>query len=124
MKVLKGIFVAVFALAAVSVAGTAMADGADVYKKKCKACHLAAPGGKHTVGPNLHGIVGMKAASVAGYSKYSDGMKGSGLTWDAATLDKYLADPKGVVAGTNMKFAGLKKAEDRAAVIGYLETLK
>jgi cytochrome c len=49
-------------------------------------------------------------------------MAGSGLTWDAATIDQYLADPKGFVPGNKMAFVGLKKEEDRANVIAYLQS--
>ncbi|MFG1414247.1 hypothetical protein V5G24_24455 [Xanthobacter sp. VTT E-85241] len=65
----------------------------------------------------------MKAGSVAGY-QYSAAMKNSGLTWDEATLSKYLANPKSIVPGSKMAFAGLKRPEDVTAVIAYLKTLK
>jgi cytochrome c len=45
------------------------------------------------------------------------------MIWDAATLDAYLTDPKGFIKGNRMSFAGLKKEEDRAAVIAWLSTL-
>jgi cytochrome c len=51
-------------------------------------------------------------------------MKNSGKVWDAATLDTYLANPRTVVPGTKMSFAGLPDATDRANVIAYLTTLK
>ena len=54
---------------------------------------------------------------------YSDAMRGSGLTWDAATLDAYIADPRRLVPGTKMSFAGVRSAEDRAAIVAYLESL-
>ena len=107
--------------AAVEVAAGDPDKGANVFKK-CKACH-SVEAGKNGTGPTLFGIVGSKAGEVEGY-KFSDAMLNSGLTWDAATLDKYLADVKGVVPGTKMSFAGLKKPEDRADIIAYLETLK
>jgi cytochrome c len=50
-------------------------------------------------------------------------MKNSGLTWNAATLDRFLADPKGVVPGTKMTFPGLKDAAKRKAVVDYLKSL-
>ena len=88
---------------------------------KCKACHNAdAP--KNKVGPHLVGIVGRKAGSADGYTKYSKAMKDSGIVWDAANLDKWLTNPKGMYPGTKMIFPGLKKAEDRANVIEYLKT--
>ncbi|MCB1882404.1 MAG: cytochrome c family protein [Geminicoccaceae bacterium] len=112
---------------AVLAAGTARAQEGDAAAgekvfKKCKVCH-ATDTSTNKVGPHLGDVIGRKAGSVEDY-KYSAAMKDSGLTWDDATLDKYLADPRGVVKGTKMVFAGLKKEEDRANVIAYLESLK
>lgn len=116
------------ALVVVMTAGIAEAGdagkGEKVYKKKCKACHTVDAGGKHTVGPNLHGISGATAGQIAGFTKYSEAMKGSGITWDAGNLDAYLEKPKKFMPGTKMAFPGLKKAGDRTNVIAYLETLK
>ena len=107
-----------------AVSGAALADGdAEVGKKvfnKCKICH-AMEAGVNKVGPSLAGIVGRPAGTVDGF-KYSDAMSGSGLTWDTATIDQYLADPKGFIPGNKMAFVGLKKDEDRANVIAYLQS--
>jgi cytochrome c2 len=89
--------------------------------KQCQVCHSVAPG-KNGIGPSLAGIYGAKAGEVAGYD-FSDAMKNSGLTWNAATLDKYLAGPQAVVPGTKMSFGGLKDADKRKAVIDYLKSL-
>ena len=45
-------------------------------------------------------------------------------TWDKATLDKYLADPQGMVSGNKMIFPGVKDEADRKALIDYLATLQ
>jgi len=111
------------ALAVLMTVGTAQAGDAAKGKKvfaKCKACHTADKGGKNKVGPNLHGVIGRKAATVEGY-KYSKAMQESGLTWDEATLNKYLTKPKDVVPKTKMAFAGLKKQSQRDDVIAYLK---
>jgi cytochrome c len=118
------VFAAAAALVAFSTA--AYADGDPVAGKsvfnKCAICHSASPG-KTVIGPTLFGIVGRPSASVAGFS-YSDAMKAANKTWDAATLDTYLTDPKAMVPGTKMTFAGLPNPQDRANVIAYLATLK
>jgi cytochrome c len=116
---------AVFAAAFVAGGVAARADGdADAGKqvfKKCHACHNVGESAKNAVGPILNGIVGRKAGSVEGYN-YSDANKSSGITWDAATLDVYLTNPKAKVPGTKMAFPGLPNDKDRADVIAYLST--
>lgn len=87
---------------------------------KCKACHKI--DGTNSTGPHLDGVVNRPVASVAGFT-YSDGMKAHGGNWDPEALQAFLTNPKGVVAGTKMSFAGLPKPEDRANVIKYLESL-
>lgn len=88
----------------------------------CKACHSVEKG-KHGIGPSLAGVYGTKAGDIPGY-EFSKPMKESGLKWNDATLDKYLADPRGTVPGTKMSFAGLKDETKRKEVIAYLKTLK
>jgi cytochrome c2 len=88
---------------------------------QCKACHSVEKG-DHGIGPSLAGIYGTKAGDIPGF-EYSDAMKNSGLTWNAANLDKYLENPQKIVPGTKMSFAGLKDAAKRKAVIDYLKTL-
>ena len=88
---------------------------------KCKACHNAdAP--KHKIGPHLVGIVGRKAGTAEGFTKYSKDLKNSGIVWDEANLDKWLTGPKAMYPKTKMIYPGLKKAEDRADIIEYLKT--
>ena len=113
-------------VAVVGLSSTARADGDAAAGKtvfaKCAICHAIDPA-KKGIGPTLIGVVGRPSASVQGFS-YSEGMKAANKTWDEATLDVYLKDPKALVPGTKMIFAGLPKAEDRANVIAYLATLK
>ncbi|HEY6334520.1 MAG TPA: cytochrome c family protein [Alphaproteobacteria bacterium] len=106
---------------------SAAATAADVDKgkevfKKCALCHTN-EAGKNKIGPSLFGIVGRHSASIANFN-YSDAMKKFDKTWDRATLDTYLTNPRQVVPGTKMIFAGLKEKADRDALIDYLETLK
>ncbi|MBN8965363.1 MAG: c-type cytochrome, partial [Rhizobiales bacterium] len=87
------------------------AAGRQVYRK-CQACH-SLDAGKNGLGPTLAGVIGQKAGHVTTYS-YSPAMKNSGLTWDVATLDRYLADPQKVVPGNKMPFPGLKTDNEQA----------
>ncbi|MGH6930149.1 MAG: c-type cytochrome, partial [Dongiaceae bacterium] len=98
------------------------AAGAKVAAK-CKACHGFDKGGPNKVGPNLWDIVGAKQAHLGDAFKYSDALKGLGGEWTYDALDKYLTAPKEYAPGTKMVFPGLKKPEDRAAVIAYLRSL-
>ena len=107
-------------------ASAAQADGdaaaGEKVFKKCAACHTATEE-KNKVGPYLMGVVGRPVASVEGY-KYSNAMTEHAAevpTWTEEALATYLHDPKGVVKGTKMAFAGLKKDEDVANVIAYLK---
>jgi len=113
------------ALTIIGFASTASAVDVDAGKHvsfKCAVCHTFVAG-KNGLGPSLFGVVGRKSASVDGYT-YSEGMKNANKTWDEATLDVYLTDPKSTVPGTKMMFVGLPNPEDRANVIAYLATLK
>ena len=87
----------------------------------CSACHSEDPG-DNGIGPSLAGVFGAKAGHVGSFD-YSDAMKSSGLTWNEATLNRYLENPQGVVPGTSMSYNGLKNAQQRKAVIDYLKTL-
>lgn len=107
-----------------AVQSEAAADtaGPPVAFAQCISCHSVKPG-VNGVGPSLHGVVGRKAASLAGYA-YSDPLKNAGLTWDEATLDKWLAGPMKLVPGTKMVFPGITDPARRKAAIDYLATLK
>jgi cytochrome c len=94
------------------------AKGKQVFAK-CQACH-SLDAGTNKLGPSLHGVIGRTSGAIDGF-RYSDAMKNAHLTWDDATLDKYLANPKTLVPGTKMVFPGLPKEEDRLAVIAYLK---
>ncbi|WP_435640866.1 c-type cytochrome [Micavibrio aeruginosavorus] len=105
----------------------AMLASADVARgeqaaKACAACHSFNKGGANGIGPNLYGIVNANKAHLAGFA-YSDGMKAKGGKWDYDSLNHMLWKPKAYIADTKMNFIGLKKPEDRAAVIAWLRTL-
>lgn len=88
----------------------------------CKSCHSPEKG-KNMVGPSLFGVFGTKAGEVAGFN-FSPAMKASGLTWDEATLDEYLAGPMKKVPGTKMTYAGQADAAKRKELIEYIKSLK
>lgn len=90
--------------------------------KACAACHTFDKGGKAKVGPNLWNIVNRPIGSVEGFS-YSAGMASKGGEWTEAVLGEYLWKPKAYVKGTKMSYAGIKKVDDRAAVVAWLRTL-
>jgi cytochrome c len=95
------------------------AAGAVTFKA-CRTCHQIGETARNFVGPELNGVVGRKAGTVPGYN-YSDANKNSGVTWDEATLTKYLKSPREVVPGTKMAFPGLPGDGDIVNVIAYLK---
>ncbi|MGZ6016078.1 MAG: c-type cytochrome [Phenylobacterium sp.] len=85
----------------------------------CSTCHSLPEGAPNMTGPNLHGVFGRKAATAPNFN-YSDALKATGWTWDAARIDTWITDPKAALPGTKMTFAGLKDPKDRTDVIAYL----
>jgi cytochrome c len=91
--------------------------------KACAACHSFDKGGVNKVGPALWNIVGRKMGSAEGFT-YSDSFKAMGdKPWDLETLNKWLAAPKEMVAGTKMAFGGIHNEQERANVLAYLNGL-
>jgi cytochrome c len=91
--------------------------------QRCYACHSIAPGETASLqGPTLFQIGGRPAAAIPGFD-YSQAMRekgAAGLVWDAATLDRYIADPETVVPGTRMSVPPMRDAQERADLIAYL----
>ena len=99
-------------------ASVSAAEGAKVFKK-CAACHSINEGGSNKIGPALWGVLGRSVGSVPDY-KYSKAMAAYGKNWSFEEMNGFLLKPKDWIKGTKMSFAGLKKAEARAAVILYM----
>jgi cytochrome c len=100
-----------------AVAATAdVAHGEEVYNR-CMACHALKA---DRVGPHHCGLIGRRAGSVPGYA-YSEAMKKSKLTWDEATLDRFLQKPMKAVPGTAMTYDGVPDARDRHDLIAFLK---
>ena len=95
--------------------------GAQVFHQ-CMACH-SVQAGEHMTGPSLAHTWNRQAGSAAGFQRYSDALKRSGVTWDEATLDKWLANPAQLVPGNSMTFPGVKDQQARQDVIAYLKAV-
>lgn len=107
-------------LALTAPAATA-ADAAQAFRSACGPCHSNNLG--HRVGPSLVGIEGRVSGTAPGFD-YSEAMKKAAVRWDAATLDRFLAAPGSVVAGTKMSYPGLKDEARRKAIIDYIARLR
>lgn len=87
---------------------------------QCVACHSFDENGPRRTGPNLHGVVGRKAASQPGFT-YSGALKNSGLIWTPEALDTFLTAPARMVPGTRMGFTGEADPARRKEIIAYMQ---
>lgn len=90
--------------------------------QRCYSCHSVQKGEKGLSGPNLRRL-GQRP--IAGdrtfvYSKAFNAFAASNPRWTPELLDRFLTDPEALVPGNQMGFFGLRKAEDRAAIVAYL----
>jgi len=92
--------------------------GAKLFKAKCAQCHTCEPGGSSKQGPALHGIIGRPAGSLA--YDFTNAIKDSKIVWNGEHLFKFMLAPKKYVPGTKMVFAGLKKEQERADIVAYI----
>jgi cytochrome c len=109
-------------LVSLALAGVAAAqedEGQLAFNTQCRNCHTTKKD-DNRVGPSLHGIVGAQAGQVKGYSKYSGALEG--ITWDEATLDKFIADPQSVAPGTNMSYPPVHDPAQRKKIIEFLQS--
>ena len=110
----------ILAAAAVLAWGTAVGAGdakrGEQLYNRCAACHAL---GFDRVGPRHCGVLGRRAGGIKGFD-YSMAMRKSGIVWNARTLDRFIADPLGVIPGTTMTYAGIKDSAERADLIAFL----
>ncbi len=97
-----------------------VANGKTLFQQQCSVCHSV--DGRSGAGPTLKAIMASKAGEIPGF-RFSRAMKGANITWDARTLDAYLADPQKIIPGNQMPFSGMSDAKQRADVVAYLATL-
>ena len=91
-------------------------SGEEIYQR-CLGCHMLR---SNAVGPRHCGLFGRSAGTVKGYA-YSAAMRQHGVTWNEATLDRFIENPLKTVPGTKMGYAGVKGAQERADLIAYLK---
>ena len=90
---------------------------------QCKRCHQVGSGAAHRIGPHLNDVFGRAAGSLENF-RYSQAMTEAGdggLVWSEATLDQFLTDPHAFVPGSRMNFDGMEGADDRAALVAWLQ---
>jgi cytochrome c len=92
------------------------------YFRRCAPCHTITPGGPHSIGPNLWGVMGQPVATRPDY-RYSTALREKGGSWDWETTSRFLQSPRAFAPGTKMTFAGVRDPQDRADAMLYLNSL-
>jgi cytochrome c len=103
-----------------NIMANANADSGANIIKKCVSCHTFNKDGVHKIGPNLSQIFNAPKGKKDGF-KYSKAMLTAGGKWDEKSLFKFLKNPRKYIPGTKMSFAGIRKANDIANIIAYLQ---
>jgi aldose sugar dehydrogenase len=99
-------------------------SGEGLFAERCSGCHQTKLFSGNRIGPSLVGVVGRPVASLESYPDYSAGLRHFGGAWTPERLDEFIKAPGAIVPGTAMDFAGVSKADERAAIIGYLSTVR
>ncbi|MBE5075107.1 c-type cytochrome [Erythrobacteraceae bacterium E2-1 Yellow Sea] len=98
------------------------ADSKPAAFAQCAVCHKVDEARHSGIGPHLIGVFGAAAGSRGDYA-YSTALKNSGITWDDASLDAFIASPQRTVSGTKMAFGGVADEAKRKEIIEYLKGL-
>lgn len=104
------------------IAGIDPAAGERLFRA-CAACHTANKGGPDGIGPNLWNVMNRGIAGKSGYSYSNVFNEHEGQDWSYLMMNKYMWNPKKTMEGTKMNYIGLRKPEDRAAIIAWMRTL-
>lgn len=110
-------------LASASMTGVSLAQDAEAGGKifnQCRTCHQIGETAKNGVGPQLNGLFGRKAGSIADYN-YSAAYKSLDKVWSPENFTVYIKDPRGVTPGTKMVYPGLKDEAQIANLIAFLK---
>ena len=94
----------------------------EVSHNKCIACHTFDKGGRNLVGPNLYGVIGREKGSEAGFNYSAAFKKAAKGPWTAQEISDFVKNPKAAIPGTNMTFAGIPRATERADLILFLNS--
>jgi cytochrome c len=118
--VLPGLALLLTTWAAIPIFAAETAPAA--FNNHCRTCHSVKEG-DNRLGPSLHSIYGAKAGSSSTYPSYSQGLKSSGVSWDDATLDKFIENPDQVVPNNNMKpYKGIADPAVRKQIVDFLKS--
>jgi len=116
----KSLTVAIAMFAVSTAAGVAQdAEKGKTIFNQCMICHSIGPGAQNKIGPELNGLDGRKAGTVANFS-YSDANKNSGIVWNEASFKDYIKDPRAKVPGTKMVFADVKNEQQANDLWAYV----
>jgi cytochrome c len=117
---LPGIFASLACLVASSLAPAQDVERGRRLFEECAACHAPDISNAENVGPNLAGVIGRRAGTRDDF-RYSGPLKRSGVEWNRASLEQFIADPQALVPGNRMPYSGMPDAADRKALMDYLE---
>lgn len=87
---------------------------------QCRTCHMIGENAQNRVGPPLNGLFGRQSGTMPGF-RYSQANQNANIVWDDETFARYIRNPREVIPGTTMVFAGLRNNQQIADLIAYLK---